>query len=259
VLVNAAAGGQLRSEPSSPDTLRQAVQQHFGKAAPSLKAGSCARIATAALPETYAELKQLALRMQADADLLYASEKTLDNARATRLLDDLTAMASRFRHMDGVATKCIAYMLLNWGWKGRGRTPLMAAVDRMLDDPTVAGNLQGKDFGRIRSAQGLAVLQERTDLGYQVRLDRSYALLSDAVRYNPHLSEAWMNLAFISFKRGDCASAAGHADRAVQTHTPSSKEDAEATVFFARSMRGMATDAPACRSLAAAFKPYPGL
>lgn len=259
VLVNAAAGGRLRSEPSSPDTLRRAVQQHFGKAVPSLKAHSCARIATAALPDTYAELKQLALRLQADADLLYASGQTLDNARAARLLADLTAMASKFRYMDGVTTKCIAYMLLNWGWQGRGRTPLMAAVDRLLDDPKVAGNLQGKDFGRIRSAQGLAVLQERTDLGQPLRLDRAYALLSEAVRYNPHLSEAWMNLAFISFKRGDCATAADHADRAVQTHTPSSKDDADATVFFARSMRGMAADAQACRSRAAAFKPYPGL
>jgi hypothetical protein len=85
-------------------------------------------------------------------------------------------------------------------------------------------------------------------------MDRSFSLLQRAVSYNPALSEAWMNLAFIAFKRGDCATAARFADRAVQTLT---KEDLrESTQFFASEMNQLSPNSEDCRTEASKFHPY---
>jgi len=259
LLLDAAGGGGALLQTNSPALLRQYLGKFFGGPAPVLKAGSCGLIARVALHEIHAELKRLATRIEVDADMLFSKDKNLDNARATRLVRDLAAMTGQFRYADGIASKSIAYMLRGWGLKGRGRTPLMGEVDRLFESRQVIGNMQSEDYGRIRAAQALAVLQERSDLPAQNRLESSSRLLRDAVAHNPRISEAWMNLAFIAFKRGDCAAAARHADNSTATFTGADKAGREGVEFFARKMKQWSSNAAACRQEALKFHPYDGL
>ena len=258
LLLDAAYGGNWLLQNSNSRQLRTEVDKHFGRAAPKLESGACALIANVALSDMHAELKQLALRMSADADLLFADQSKVDNRRASELVRDLAAMASRFRYADGVASKSIAMMLINWGLKGRARTPLMAQVESLLADKSVVANFQSEDYGRLLSAQSLALLQERTDLSPQARLDRSFSLLKSAVHYNPRLSEAWMNLAFVSFKRADCAAAARYGANSAATLTEG-KDAQEGVATFVRTMKAWSANPEACRAEAARFSPYPGL
>jgi hypothetical protein len=224
-----------------------------------MKPGSCGLVAKVALGDTFAELKRLSVRMAADAEMLFSKKAQFDNDRASGLVRDLAAMTESFRYADGVASKSIAMMLINWGLKGRGRTPLMGQVDRLLENKKVVANLQSGDYGRLLTSQALAILQERVDLPAQTRLDRSFPLLENAVYYNPLQTEAWMNLAFISFKRGDCAKAARYAENSAATHASKEKEAHEAAEFFARTMKNWSSNPAACKVEAAKFHPYQGL
>ena len=259
LLLDAASGGGFRLTRNSPAELRAAIGKHFNRAVPTLKPGSCGLVAKVALGGTFDELKRLSARMNADAELLFAKKEHLDNERASRLVRDLVTMTESFRYADGIASKSIAMVLRNWGLKGRGLTPLMGQVDRLLENKKVIANLQSEDYGRLLASQGLAILQERVDLPAQSRLDRSFSLLGDAVRYNPRQTEAWMNLAIIAFKRGDRAAAARYADNSAATHTSKDKQAHEATEFFARMMKSWSSDSVACRSGAAKYHPYEGL
>jgi DNA-binding SARP family transcriptional activator len=148
-------------------------------------------------------------------------------------------------------------MLRGWGLKGRGLTPLVNEVDRLVDEQTVTQHFLSEDFGRLLQAQGLATLQERVDMPPQSRLDRSFSLLKRAVTYNPAQTEAWMNLAMIAFKRGDCASASRFAEHSVETNTE--KADLEPAQFFATKMKEFSGDPEICRQNGAGFHPYTGL
>jgi hypothetical protein len=258
LLLDAAFGGKYLVARNSPADLRGAIADHFGGASPELAPESCGRIAKAALEATFGELKRLSARMQSDAELLFGKEK-LDVGRATQLVRDLVAMTETFQYMGGVASKSIALMLRGWGLKGGALTPLVTQVDRLLENRKVIGDLQGEDYARLLASQGLATLQERTDLPAEPRLERSYALFEASTRYNDRNSEVWMNLAMITFKRGDCSSASRYADQALATHNPADKEAHEATGFFARTMKELSADSAACTEQAAQFHPYKGL
>jgi hypothetical protein len=259
VLLDAAGGGRTRLASNSPAILREIVGEHFGGSVPTLKAGSCGLIARVELGKTYGELKQLSARMATDAELLFSKRTQIDDARASRLIGDLSAMTQSFRYADGIASKSIAFMLRNWGLKGRGRTPIMGEVERLLENDRVIANLQSEDYGRLLSSQALAVLQERVDLPAQTRLDRSFRILSNAVYYNPLLSEAWMNLAFISFRRGDCVTAARYARSSRTTHDPEDKAGLDVAASFVQAMEAWSADPATCKAQAARFQPYPGL
>jgi hypothetical protein len=70
-------------------------------------------------------------------------------------------------------------------------------------------------------------------------------------------AEAWTNLAFIAFKRGDCLAAANLGDAATATATrPTDANDMRA---FSGTKKELARDPAACRRQAATFHPYPGL
>jgi tetratricopeptide (TPR) repeat protein len=161
--------------------------------------------------------------------------------------------------MDGIAAKSMSMMLRSRGLEGRELTPLVGQVDRLLNTPAVADKFLSGDFGRLLQAQGLSILQERVDLTAKSRMDRSYALFQRAVFYNPDQHEAWMNLAMISFKRGDCAAAARFADRAVDTYADNKDSHRKSIEAVASSMKKLSLDPQACRTAAAEFHPYPGL
>ena len=257
LLVDSALGGGYVLKRNSPSYVRSRATEVFSGALPALDTGYCGRIAKVALGDASKELRQLYGRMETDLDFLFAKEKDWDVLRANRLLSDLAEMSEHFRYMDGIAVKSIALMLRGWGLKGRDLTPLIGPVDRLLDTDSVTGSFLSEDFGRLLQAHGMAILQEPGDNSAQWRMDRSFSLFERAVSYNPSQSEAWMNLAFIAFKRGDCAKAARFADRAVETLT---QEDMrESTQFFASKMNELSPDPKRCRTAASQFHPYPGL
>jgi hypothetical protein len=259
VLVDAAFGGGSILRKDSPALFRSVGEKQFAGEAPGLKPGSCGRIAKVALGATFEELKRLYSRMETDVDLLFAAADGMDAPRTIRLLNDLSAMAGKFQYMETTAAKCISLIVRKWELGGRKVTPLLGSPDRLLNAPAVSGNFMSDDFGRMLQLQGLAVLQEGTGLALQTRLDQSYSILQRAVFYNPGQSEAWENLAFIAFERGDCVTAADFAEKSVATFTNKKKDQLEHARFLAGAMKKMSSDPKTCASEGAKFHPYPGL
>ncbi len=257
VMVDAAYGGGYTLQHNSPAAYRTVAEKEFSGARPAVKPGSCGRIANVALPDLFTELRRVCMRMGEDVDLLFATQGQPNVARMTRLISDLSAMSASFRYMDGVTAKSISLILRRWELAGHNLTPLLGPQDRLINTPSVTGNFQCDDFGRLLQTEGIAVLQERTDLALQPRLDQSFALLSRAAVYNPAQAETWMNLAFIAFKRGDCKTASGFAEKASATLTE--KKDAEGTQAFASAMKKWSQDPKACAAESVKFHPYKNL
>jgi len=257
LLVDAAFGGGSNFRRSSPSQVRAFAKKQSTGAPPALISGSCGRIAKVALGAAYEELKILYGRMDKDLDFLFAKEE--DVARANRLLRDLAEMSVKFRYMDGIAAKSMSMMLRSRGLEGRELTPLVGQVDRLLNTPAVADKFLSGDYGRLLQAQGLSILQERVDLTAKSRMDRSYALFQRAVFYNPDQHEAWMNLAMIAVKRGDCAAASRFVNRAIDTYTENKDDHRKSLEAFASTMKKLSIDPEACRKVGAEFHPYPGL
>lgn len=257
LLADASFGGGAYLARNNAASTREMANQALAGPAPALRPDTCARIAKVALGQARQELKQLYQRLDKDFEWLFTTQAVPDAARVNRLLADLSAMAASFRYMGGMAAKCAAMVLRQWGLKGRNLAPLVAEAERIADAQAANGELLSEDLGRMLQAQGLATLQERTDLAAATRLQRADSQLQGAVRYNPAQGEAWTNLAFIAFKRGDCLTAANLGDAARASATRPA--DANDMRGFSGTMKELARDPAACRRQAATFHPYPGL
>jgi tetratricopeptide (TPR) repeat protein len=257
LLTDAAFGGGFSLSGNSPDMLRSACDELLQRPEPDFDGAGQGRLAAAVLGEMHAELRSLLARLAADAPLLFSTDASFDPARAGALTRSLAEAARSFRHLHQIAAKCIALFLRRWGLRGRPLAPLADSVEMLADQAAVAGRFHCDDLGRIHQAIGLSILQERTDLAAAQRLDLARARLLQAVDLNPRQSEAWCNLAFVSFKQGRCDEAARFADLSLKTLTEEgSRESAQ---FFADRMHEFAADEAACRARAAQFHPYPGM
>jgi len=256
LLVNAAAGF---TENNSPAMLRQFVREEFPETPTALVQGSCGRIANATLNDAHKELMILYDRMDKDLEFLFAKEQ--DAVRTERLIRDLKDMTVKFRYMDVIAAKSMASMLRRTSIMGYKRAKLVSQIESLLDTPAVTNRLLSKDFGELLNAQGLAILQERTDLTAKERMDRSFSLLQRAVFYNPTIRDAWYNLAVISRKRGDCASAASFSKNAYDIPVIEFVDLHKSlkSLEFVRKMEVLSVNPEACRQAAANYHPYPGL
>lgn len=259
VMLDAVFGGGYSLARNSPAVVESTRQEMFAEP-PALDPQTCGKLAQVALGDAFDELKQLYERVARDAVFLFADTSELDEPRAVSLLSDLVAMSRRFRHMNGLAAKGAGVLLERYRLSGTatGRTAMIPVVAGLLEESAVGENafLSG-DFGNVLQAQGLDILQARTDLAPQVRLDRSMELLQRSVRYNPAQSGAWGNLAMAAFKTGDCTAAVEFAERSLATLA--SSEDPEPLTFFLKSMKAFAADPATCVEAAARFEPYPGL
>jgi hypothetical protein len=256
-LLDASLGGGYYLSRNSPSAIRSFANKDFPKEPPDLLPESCGRLAKIMMDNTFQELRQLYLRMEKDLEFLFDREKDVDIARANSFLRDLSKMSGDFRYMNGIAAKSVALMLRGWGLKGRNLAPIIGQIDRLLGNSAVTDNFLSEDFGRLLHSQALAILQERTDLAPQSRLDQSFSILQRSVYYNPALSESWMNLAIIAFKQGDCASAGRFAIHASETN--SEDEMRKASKQFADSMVELSRNPETCKARGAAYHPYPGL
>lgn len=129
--------------------------------------------------------------------------------------------------------------------------------DRSISQIPGGSGVNAGAQGRFLMAQGLALLQERTDLPREQRLSEARRLLSEAVRLNPDLAEAWLNLAIISFETGECARAAVLAATGAQKATK--QEDAQLAKDFAGTMQRYANEPGRCQAEADSTSIYSGL
>jgi hypothetical protein len=252
LLLDASAGGNLELKRNSPSKVRSYSANFVGKP-PPLMAGSCGHIAGVALDETFEEMKQLYDLVQKDVDLLFGNDDGWKLARVNRLVEDLSQMSGRFRYLNGLAAVIESRVLFRWD--GNHLPSLIVQLDLLNGLHSVAGNFPSSDFGRLLLAKADGILGNGTTLTLQQRIDQSLPLIQQAVAYNPHLAEAWTRLAFIAFKRGDCAEAARFADRIVETHNPHQNQDNEAehVRLFAIMMKNMADYPDVCKAKAARF------
>jgi hypothetical protein len=257
LLIDAAFGGGFTLSASSPDTLRSVCDQLLRRAEPDFEGRANGRLAATVLREMHVELRTLIARLAADAVVLFSTTDDVGAARAVRLIADLVEAARTLRHLNGVAAKCIALFLRRWGLRGRPLAPFAGLIDALADDAAVAGRFHCDDLGRIHQAIGLSILQEPTGLVAASRLDLARARLLRAVELNPTQSEAWCNLAFVSFKQGRCSEAAEFADQSLATLSDESSR--KGTQFFADKMREFAQHEPTCIAKAAEFHPYTGV
>lgn len=256
VLLDASYGGGFTLRRNSADVVHRVAQQAL-PAQPRAATGACSRIGAVALPDAYQELRLLYARIDQDADVLLDDREQFDTARALALMEDVSRMSEDFRYMRGVAAKSTALVLRRWGLDGRDLSPLLAKMETRLDPAHLGDELLSEDYGRILQALGLAMLQERQDVAVDARLSRSHALLEQAVVYNPAQSEAWVNLAFIALKQGDCSRAAEYADWAADT--ASEEQHRQSSRQLAAAMRSFAEQPSVCLAQGQRFHPYPGL
>lgn len=252
IVLDVAYGGRYRLGSLSSSDIERYGDEVFRSGVPALIEGSCGRIAEAMLADAFLELKSLYYRIATDGEFLLGEGSGPDPDRTNALLRDLFQMARSFEYMNGIAASSASLILRKRGLEGRDLAPFVGSMDSLLETSEVNENLLSGDYGRLLQAQGLSLIQERVDLPAQARLDQAFAALERAVFFNPAQSEAWMNLALIDFKRGNCVTAARFARKSLQTISP--EEDREPTEFFARLVQQFSEDPEKCRAEAAKYQ-----
>jgi len=261
LLIDASFGGKYLLARNSPAFVRSSGKAHFDKPL-TLTPDPCGKIADVPLKTAFDELRQVYSRMDKDLDLLFTlanKDTKTDTTRLASLTTDLGTMSTNLRYMNSLTAKSLALILRQWGLNGHDLTPLIGSPDTLFSTSEMTDNFISIDFGRLLQAQGLAILQERTDLAPRPRLDQATSYLRRAVFYNPWQSEAWSNLAMIAFKRGDCVSAAGYWERAAATLNDTQTSSIEDAKAMAAAMKKLSADPRACAAQAATFHPYPNL
>lgn len=257
LIVDASAGGGYRLSRNSPKMMRQATNNRFKQPPKFTLTGNCGHLSAIVLRNAYKELKQLYDRVNVDLEYLFSKNQEKDISRAKKYLSDLSRMSFQFRYMNGVAAKSVASFLRGWEFRNKRLSNIINQVDAIVNIRDKDNNFLTGDFGRILLARGLAVLQEQSYLERNKRLAMAGNLLKSSVYYNPLLSEAWMNLAFISLERVNCRQASQYANRALATLSDNSMR--VPTQQFAKSMQEHANDKIGCKSMADKFSAYPGL
>jgi hypothetical protein len=212
---------------------------------------SCGKLAPATLRQTFQELRSLHARMAPDVEMLL-NIGAAEPGRVRALLRDLSVMSQGSVALKGLISKVVSLVVRMRGLTEGDLAPIVAAVDNVVAEDFLAG-----DFGRLLQMQGLAIVQDRVDLRYEVRMGQGRQLLERAVYFNPELSEAWMNLAFLRFKVGDCDGAADAAARSAATS--STDEQAKSSNQLAQVFSQWKGNPRACAAEGAGFHPYPGL
>jgi hypothetical protein len=256
IIMNVAYGGQYSFSTLDVSDVTAYRDELFGSGVQPLHDGSCGRIAESVLSEAFLEMRTLYDRVAAESTILMGDDLDADTTRIRALLADLIKLSQDFEYVNGVSAASASLILRKRNLEGYSLKPFVGAIDTLTESEDASANLLSGDFGRLLQAQGLSVVQERTNLPLDTRLDEAFALLERAVYSNPIQSEAWMNMALIDFKRGNCADAARYSENALRTLNP--EEDPGPTEFFVSSMQQLSTDPEACIAEAARF-PYPDI
>lgn len=250
ILLDAARGGYRIRRNSA--VIEDVAKKQFGPGPPAMDPRSCGKLAKVVLDDAHTELKQLYLRSAKDSDLLLVKDEQMNTNRTMSLLRDLSEMARKFRHMNGLAAKSASIVAQRLG-RYRDKRPVAEAIDSLIANKAVTDNLISEDYGRFLNTQGLSIFQERTDLPAQTRINRSYDALQRAVFYNARLSEAWASLALIAFMKGDCEAASRFSSQSAATAAET--ENRERVNFFTSKMEEFSRDPKTCMAEGAKFRP----
>ena len=199
-------------------------------------------------------MRRLFLIINSHGELL-TTGAAADPSQLAAVVTKLAHLARESRYTKTLIAKIISYLFAWASSDGLQLAPLVAALGETESVASMA-NMQSADYGAFLKSLGLATMQEGVQLQPTVRLNKAADYMEKAVDYNPNLTEAWMTLGMIAFKRADCAKAAVFFDRAVETNADSTSR--ETTEHVRARMQNLTKDPDRCKAEAAAFRPFPG-
>jgi tetratricopeptide (TPR) repeat protein len=201
--------------------LPKIAQELAASGAPKLSPLSCGRLKKVVLREAYAELTSLTALMAKYAHLFArrkggrdaTEEKALDAPEVFTLIERLQEQVRNFNRIKGLAARILSLLVQRVGLAG-AEAKLSRQLDAVVESS--ADDILSSDYGRFLGVKASRVLHE-TEGSAAARIDAAKPLFESAVTLLPDLSEAWLNLAFIAFIKGDCPKAARLADKAART------------------------------------------
>jgi hypothetical protein len=217
LLLDAVWGGNYLFEQNSKRLMQSIVNKNFAGTIPTFTLKNCKKLDEKILVKAYLELQELYIKITKNSNLLFSKNKKMDVNSLNILFNDLVDMANRFYYMNGLAGHAASLLIRRIGLENSSLLPFIDYTIEITKQNILNNSLQSRDMGRLIQAHGLAVIQEQTSLPLKNRLDKAFLILQEAVFYNPNQSESWMNLAFISFKRGQCENAVKFSEQSLNT------------------------------------------
>lgn len=221
-------GGRFANTP--PDYIRTVAQQ-VARQTVKLSTDTCGRLAPKVLRETLTELVQLTAIVADYADILPAkspadrqSARPLDNPAVFKLINRLQVASQELTHLKGLAAGALSQLIRRVGYAG-AEANIARELDRIVQ--LSEEEYLSSDYGRILSVRALHVLYDNPRGPLDARMNEAEPIFRKSVEYLPQGMEAWLNLAFIAFLRGDCDTAATMADKSARTANPSARSTAE--------------------------------
>jgi hypothetical protein len=242
------AAGQAKPGLDPKVELPKIARDLAARGAPTPSPSSCGRLSAVVLREAYAELTGLTALMAENAHLFAQRNETgaQDAPEAFALIQRLQEQARGFTHIKGLAARLLSIMVQGVGLAG-SEAKLSPQLDAVID--SIAGDILSGDYGRLLKVRALRVLYQKEGSA-AARIDQARPLFETAATLLPDLSEAWLNLAFFAFIRGDCRKAAELTDKAIRTLTyEKERSDLEG---FRNRMRGI-SDPKRCAEQGAEF------
>jgi tetratricopeptide (TPR) repeat protein len=188
----------------------------------SRSSDSCGRLRESVLRKSEAEINNLFELIVPYSEMLATSPGKKDKPwtrvalgaapRAQELVLRIQARSRSYAYMTGLANRMISHLVQRIGYDGNPKN-FGKLVDKVIE--LSQKDLIASDYGRILKVKGLIILYDSPNIPLEQRLDQAKLLLEKAVYMLPTSAEAWLNLGFIAFARGDCIKAAELTDKAI--------------------------------------------
>jgi tetratricopeptide (TPR) repeat protein len=219
--------GTIR-ERGVPSVLRSETEELQKRGAPALNDRSCGRLSPVILRESYFELSSIAVLIAEYADLLAStidSEEELErrsgHPKFLLLISRLLDVYLEVNHLKGLAASLLSVLAARAERFGKQDASLL--VNRTLQ--VSSDDMLGSDYGRLLGLQANNILHNR-DQSLDARIRLAEPMFEKSIKLLPNGVDAWMNLAFVAFVRGDCLKAAEMADQAARfANSPKEAED----------------------------------
>jgi hypothetical protein len=231
VLLDAIKGGG-DFENRQSDHIRTIAQQVAKEDAPKPSADSCGRLAPVVLREGHEELKRLTALVAEYADILPATPESKDkqrglglgNPKIFKLVARLQRASQELTHLKGLAARAMSVLIHRIELAG-AQSSISRELDHILqssEDEYLSG-----DYGRMLNVRAVSILYDKSGGPIGARMNKAEPVFRKSLDFLPSASEAWMNLSFIAFARGDCTKAAEMADKSARATDQTTRSEAE--------------------------------
>jgi hypothetical protein len=235
LLLDTVEGGGTRFR--TPPKLSDIHGEIAAGGAPKLPDPACSRLATTVLAQAHDELLGLVGLIENNAELLKGKPGAVQEIaqmdqkfpRLAKLINDLESMEQSSVELKELDASLISSLLIRIHLSS-GDSEKSTQFGQLLDRAIKisATDIMANDYSRLLQIQGVRILYSQEAL--EARIDKVEPLLKRATEINPALSESWMNLAFISAARGNCAAAADLAKKSASAVTDGSDRESAASV-----------------------------